>query len=183
MTQETNSAPKTHTKVLDLINSNATDMESRLSSVESLAILEGDITTFYIDWGTGEIISKSELNPPSGLPANGTVSILQNSDIVTPAGDTLDNYTILKVNAQFRVESGVWQDGQSSTVRSNDTDQYDKGFGLQGYAYQDFIGMRVGDGGVILPFDKYSTSLFTVAATREAVRLELTVIKQDSGDL
>ncbi len=178
MTQETNLDPNTHGDVLAVINNNANDAEGRLSGIENLPSLGNAIITFYVDWATGELIDKDAFPTPSGLAANGTVSIIQNSAIVTPAGDTLDNYKILRVNAQFlRTNVPYWQDGESATLRNGGTSP-DASYGFQGYAYDDFIGVRVGDAGVFIN-DKWNTILSKpITGPKLDTRIEITAIRK-----
>ncbi len=178
MTQETNLDPNTHGDVLAVVNNNANDAEGRLSGIENLPSLGNAIITFYVDWATGELIDKDAFSTPSGLAANGTVSILQNSAIVTPAGDTLDNYKILRVNAQFlRATVPYWQDGESATLRNGGSSP-DLSYGLQGYAYEDFIGMRVGDAGSSIGY-KWNTILSkSIVGQPSDTRIEITALRK-----
>ncbi len=152
MTQQTNENPPTHSVVLDLVNDNANDAESRLSKVENTAVLEYKVETFYFDWATGAVVSESAITTPSGDISKATRSTLSKSSITTPNGDALSEYEIISINAQFYAHTAsvpAWQDGQSSTVR-NAGSTTDRAFGLQSFDLGDEIGTRCGDAGYSL---------------------------------
>ena len=105
MTQQTNENPATHGDVLDLVNDNANDAESRIVAIEGAAIMEGVLETFYLDWSTGAAMAEGDTTSPSGdIPNNTRVSLPINT-ITTANGDSLDNYLIQTVYAEVYVGS------------------------------------------------------------------------------
>jgi len=123
------------------------------------------IITFYVDWATGEIVDESATTTPSGPMPKDTRSLINQSSMVAPNGEPLENYELLSVNAQFyAVASSLpgWENGQSSTVR-NAGSSPDAAYGLQSFIIADDIGVRSGKGGFALT-DNWNTCYIDITA-------------------